>query len=71
MPCYRVEVDVEHGAPDFGGCRVARVIRRLGDGRTFYVACDSATALALSDQPGVVWIEETSDADCASDPSPS
>jgi hypothetical protein len=65
VTCYEVEVDILQGEPDFSDCRVVRVIRRHGDGRTFYVACDSATALVRSEQPGVVWIEETRDADCA------
>ena len=71
MPCYRVDVDIVHGMPDFGECRVAGVIARYGGTRTFYVECSPATALALSEQPGVMYVAETRDADCAPDPSTS
>ena len=66
MPCPAtgVEVDIEHGTPDFDGCRVARAIRRLGDSRTFYVECNSVKGLTLIDQPGVVSVEEAPEADC-------
>jgi hypothetical protein len=67
VTCYRVDADVLQGSPDFSDCRVAKVVRRQGADRTFYVECDSVAALALSDQPGVVSVEETRDADCSPD----
>ena len=67
MPCYRVEFNIEHGMPDFSECRVAGVLSRYGGARTFYVECSPATALALSGQPGVVYVGERRDADCAPD----
>ena len=64
MPCYHVEVDIDHGMPDFGECRVAGVIARYGGTRTFYVECSAATAEALSEQTGVMYVAETPEADC-------
>ena len=71
MPCYRVEVDTVRGLPDFGECRVARAVARHGGVRTFYVECSRATVEALIEQPGVMYVAETRDADCAPDPPPS
>ena len=71
MPCYRVDVDIVHGMPDFSECRVARVIGLPGGARAFYVECSPATATTLSEHPGVVCVGERRDTDCAPDPSPS